>query len=218
MRLYDCHVRLGGTTSSEVPLSDITAAEILILRHLHGDDGVVRIVQRSREAINQFELRDKLRAKYEVSEHQAGLIVKVLGLDHMNNLPEELDPASEALYREKVAKKEQEEAEKKVDLETEIQRRVDEEIAKIDAGRKEAALQEVINKDDPVVLNEAQIAEREQKFIAGREKAVIDKRARQAAEAEAAGPEAVAKNNKREERNAQARERERAAAAELAND
>ncbi|KKM02286.1 hypothetical protein LCGC14_1785970, partial [marine sediment metagenome] len=84
MRLYDCHVRLGGITSSEVPKHDITAAEILILRHLHGDDGVVRIVSKAEIAINQFELRDQLRYKYEVSEHQVGLIVKVLGLDHMN--------------------------------------------------------------------------------------------------------------------------------------
>ncbi len=211
MRLYDCHVRLGGVTSSEVPKHDITAAEILILRHLHGDDGVVRIVSKGDTTINQFELRDQLRYKYEVSEHQVGLIVEVLGLDHMNNLPDELDPAAEALYREQVAAKEREEAGKKVEVEAEIQRRVDEEMAKIDANRKEAALQEVINKDDPVILNEAQIAEREQKFIAGREKALADKSARLAAEAKAAGPEAVAKNNKREERNAQARDRERAA-------
>ena len=207
MRLYDCHVRLGGITSSEVPKHDITAAEILILRHLHGDDGVVRIVSKAEIAINQFELRDQLRYKYEVSEHQVGLIVKVLGLDHMNNLPDELDPAAEALYREQVAAKEREEAGKKVEVEAEIQRRVDEQVAKIDAGRKEAALQEVINKDDPVILNEAQIAEREKKFRDARDKAVIDKRIMQAAAAEAAGPEAVAKNNKREERNAQARAR-----------
>jgi len=208
MRLYHCHVRLGGKTSNEVPLFAITAAEIIVLRHIHGDDSVVRIEPAGEYYANQFELRDQLRVKYERGDHQHGLIVTLLGPDHMNNLPDALNPEAEALYREQVAAKEREEAGKKADVEAEIKRRVDEQVAKIDADRKEAALQEVINKDDPVILNSAQIAEREKRVDEARAKAVVDKRARQAAEAEAAGPEAVIENNKREERNAQARARQ----------
>lgn len=212
MRLYDCHVRLGGKTSNEVPLFAITAAEIIVLRHIHGDDSVVRVEPAGETHVNQFELRDQFRAQYERGEHQQGLIVALLGPDHTNNLPDALDPRMEAQYREAAAAKEKEEAEKKAADEAEINRRVQEQVAQIEADQKEAALQEAINKDDPAVLNPAQIAEHDRKFKDAREKAVIDKRARQAAEAEAAGPEAVAKNAKREKRNAQARAREAAAA------
>lgn len=180
MRLYDCHVRLGGKTSNEVPLFAITAAEIIVLRHIHGDDSVVRVEPAGEIHVNQFELRDLLRVKYERGDHQHGMIVILLGPDHMNNLPDALDPQMEAQYREAVAAAEKEEAQKKAGDEAEIERRVQEQLAGIEADRKEAELQEVINKDDPVVLNPAQIAEREAKRDAGKQKYHEEQRAEKA--------------------------------------
>lgn len=166
MRFYDCHIRLGGSTTSEVPKLGITASEIIVLRHVHGSDAVVRIEPKEDRAVNQFELRDQLRAQYERSEHQAGMIVTLLGPDHMNNLLDALDPEQEALYREEVAAKEREEAEKKVALEAEIDRRVKEQLAEHDIARKDAEMQKVINEDDPIVLNPAQIVARDEKRAA----------------------------------------------------
>ena len=177
MRLYDCHLRLGGTTSSEVPKHNITAAEIIILRRIHGDDAVVRIEQKDDIPVNQFELRDHLRTLYERSEHQQGLVVTVLGPDHMHNLPDALDPEQEARYREEVAAKEREEAGKKATVEAEIDRRVREQLAEHEAARKEVAMQEVINKDDPVVLNPAQIQARDEKRETARQEKLAEKRA-----------------------------------------
>jgi hypothetical protein len=152
--------------SSEVQLLGVSAAEIIILRHIHGDDSVVRIEPGKETVVDQFALRDQLRAKYEHNEHKQGLVVKLLGPDHMNNLPDALDPAQEAQYREAVASAERVEAESKAALEAEIQRRVDEQLAQIEADRKAAAMQEVINADDPVILNAEQIKARDEKRAA----------------------------------------------------
>ncbi len=43
MRLYDCKVLLAGSRENEVRKSDVTAAEIMILRALHGEDSVTDI-------------------------------------------------------------------------------------------------------------------------------------------------------------------------------
>jgi hypothetical protein len=43
MHLYNCKVRLSGSLYNEVPKTKITAAEIDVLRILHGDDAVADI-------------------------------------------------------------------------------------------------------------------------------------------------------------------------------
>lgn len=44
MKLYDCTVRLGGSLVNEVQKTEVTAAEIEVLRHLHGGaDSVINI-------------------------------------------------------------------------------------------------------------------------------------------------------------------------------
>lgn len=43
MLLYTAKIRLGGSLYNEVPREDLTAAEILVLQALHGNDGVVDI-------------------------------------------------------------------------------------------------------------------------------------------------------------------------------
>lgn len=45
MKLYDCKVRLGGSVMNEVRKAGITAAEVVVLRLLHGDDAVADIVE-----------------------------------------------------------------------------------------------------------------------------------------------------------------------------
>lgn len=46
MRLYDCKVLLAGSRDNEVRKQDISAAEILALREIHGPDSVLDIVKK----------------------------------------------------------------------------------------------------------------------------------------------------------------------------
>ncbi len=41
--LYDCKVRLSGSVLNEVPRTNVSAAEIFVLRGIHGEDAVVDI-------------------------------------------------------------------------------------------------------------------------------------------------------------------------------
>lgn len=43
MQLYDCKVRLSGSLYNEVPKTGVTAAEITVLRVIHGSDSVADI-------------------------------------------------------------------------------------------------------------------------------------------------------------------------------
>lgn len=44
-KLYSCKLRLEGSVLNEVPKDDVTAAEIMMFRALHGNDAVVNIVE-----------------------------------------------------------------------------------------------------------------------------------------------------------------------------
>jgi hypothetical protein len=43
MRLYDCKVLLAGSRDNEVRMHEVTAAEIMALREIHGPDSVIDI-------------------------------------------------------------------------------------------------------------------------------------------------------------------------------
>lgn len=43
MKLYNCSVRLAGNINHTVPKASISESEILVLRHIHGNDSVVAI-------------------------------------------------------------------------------------------------------------------------------------------------------------------------------
>ena len=65
MQTYECVVRLGGSLHNEVRKSDVTAAEIIVLRALHGGaDTVVHIKPTGRIIREDFDERDRLQAVY----------------------------------------------------------------------------------------------------------------------------------------------------------
>lgn len=45
MQTYNCLVNVGGSIRTEVPKTNVTAAEIAVIRSLHGDDAVTAIVE-----------------------------------------------------------------------------------------------------------------------------------------------------------------------------
>lgn len=64
MHLYNCKVRLAGSLYNEVPKTGITAAEIIVLRTIHGDDAVADIVPAGEEKKTSVQLRGELSLMY----------------------------------------------------------------------------------------------------------------------------------------------------------
>lgn len=64
MHLYNCKVRLSGSLYNEVPKTGITAAEIIVLRVIHGDDAVADITPAGEEKKSSAQLRGELALMY----------------------------------------------------------------------------------------------------------------------------------------------------------
>lgn len=69
MKLYSTKVRLGGSVMHEIRKDEVTAAEIAILRILHGNDAVLEIVQIGDAVRDDEEELDRLRAAYDEGLH-----------------------------------------------------------------------------------------------------------------------------------------------------
>lgn len=65
MKLYSIKVRLGGNVMNEIRKDEVTAAEIAILRILHGNDAVLEIAAIGDAARDDEEELDRLRAIYD---------------------------------------------------------------------------------------------------------------------------------------------------------
>ena len=64
MHLYNCKVRLSGSLYNEVPKSQISAAEIIVLRTIHGSDAVADIVPAGESKMSSIQLRGELTLMY----------------------------------------------------------------------------------------------------------------------------------------------------------
>lgn len=64
MHLYNCKVRLNGSLYNEIPKSGVTAAEIIVLRVMHGDDAVVDIVHAGEKKLSSVQVRGELSLMY----------------------------------------------------------------------------------------------------------------------------------------------------------
>ena len=65
MQLYDATVRLSGNPMAEVPKTDLTAPEVMLLQKIHGGpDAVVRIKKRKMDKRSHGEERARLGVLY----------------------------------------------------------------------------------------------------------------------------------------------------------
>lgn len=64
MYRYNLKLRLGGSANNEVLMEKCSAAEVTLLRHLHGSDAVVDLVEGSNDKSEHAKEREKLFAKY----------------------------------------------------------------------------------------------------------------------------------------------------------
>jgi len=75
LKLYNCKVRLHGDVRDECRKRDVTAGEIRVLQHIHGEDAVLEIIPTGAEALSaipanagglraEAEERDRLERLY----------------------------------------------------------------------------------------------------------------------------------------------------------
>lgn len=118
MRLYSCKVRLAGSLYNEMPKSDVTAAEVHILRILHGTDAVIDLVDTGKAMSltserdkpvtrGQSEERSRLEEQYghglvaaQKAKHPAEAISAVFGV--AGTLPDSLPEAPKVAVKKPV--------------------------------------------------------------------------------------------------------------------
>jgi hypothetical protein len=66
MRYYDCNVRHKGSVTTVIPRAKVSAAEIAVLKAIHGDDAVVNVVAVGDKRMSQghFQEYERLVAVY----------------------------------------------------------------------------------------------------------------------------------------------------------
>jgi hypothetical protein len=64
MKLYNCKVRLHANPNDEVRRRHVTAAEVRVLRKLHGEDAVIEISEAGETDRNHDQERDRLAQAY----------------------------------------------------------------------------------------------------------------------------------------------------------
>lgn len=64
MELYDCKILIGGSRENEARKEAITAAEIIMLRHIHGEDSVLDIKPAGSSDISDAKVREALALIY----------------------------------------------------------------------------------------------------------------------------------------------------------
>lgn len=97
MKLYSCKLRLAGATTNEIEKPEVTAAEIEVLRELHGIDAVVDIKEAGENKLSSAEERARLRRFYanpeslntQMAAKRANMLRNLFGHDRLP-LPDEL--------------------------------------------------------------------------------------------------------------------------------
>jgi hypothetical protein len=102
MYRYNAKLRLSGSVLNEVRCRNVCAAEIILLRKLHGDDAVVDIVELKNDSSQHAVERAKLKAKYapdRIVEHRSRVrFEQLFGPEH-TRLPDRL-PSFEPVEEE----------------------------------------------------------------------------------------------------------------------
>jgi hypothetical protein len=146
MQVYDCHVRVGRTTTSEVPKPSVTAPEIIILRDLHGADAVVRMSAPRMDARPHAQERARLQRIY--GDSHPGLLTRLFGPDHVP-LPVTLSVEGEASAAEAVAAAEAAETERKAAEKALFDEAVRREVARLEGVRLAKEAEARNNSDTP---------------------------------------------------------------------
>lgn len=102
MKLYSCKLRLAGAVTNEILKADITAAEIEVLREIHGADSVVDIKSTGENTHNSMQERARLKRIYASEESlsaqslgkRIAMLRNLFGHDRLPLPDEPMDPAN----------------------------------------------------------------------------------------------------------------------------
>jgi hypothetical protein len=92
MKIYSAKIRLSGSIMNEVRRDNLSAPEVILLRHLHGHDAVTDIVEVGGDRRAHSDERERLGDLYD-SGGEKGLILTLFGPPHQE-LPSELPEVS----------------------------------------------------------------------------------------------------------------------------
>ena len=90
MRIYSATVRPAGDLHTEIFKENLTAAEIMVLRHLHGEDAVLKIQPMGERNVRHAEERARLVTEFGGETHGENVIRTVFGPKTVR-LPTELE-------------------------------------------------------------------------------------------------------------------------------
>lgn len=101
MKLYQCKLRLAGNVNNEVLKTDVTAAEIEVLREIHGSDAVLDIVQTGENKLDSAKERARLKRIYASEESlssqslgkRMAMLRNLFGHDRLELPNDVVDPA-----------------------------------------------------------------------------------------------------------------------------
>ena len=85
-QLYNCGVNHAGDLVHEIPKTNISAAEIMVLNHVHGEGSVVRI-----EPTKTVRTPHKKEYEYLVDTYGPKAVMEVFGTGFNVRLPNKLD-------------------------------------------------------------------------------------------------------------------------------
>lgn len=108
MQLYSANIRLGGLMLTDVPKINVTAGEVILLRSIHGADGVINIKHIGQAERSSNAERERLVALYGEEK-----FVGVFGGAYVVQLPDKLDEIASST-KEPVEEEEEEEEEEVV--------------------------------------------------------------------------------------------------------
>jgi hypothetical protein len=91
LKVYNCIVRIGGDIGNTVPKHRITAAEVLVLKRLHGEDSVLDIEEAGKASavLTKQKLYSDLMVKFKKPEVQKEVIA-LFGVAENPNIPDAL--------------------------------------------------------------------------------------------------------------------------------
>lgn len=89
MKFYSGKLRLAGSVQNEVPKKDMSAAEVILLRHLHGDDAVVISKHEGDRRRSSNDERDRL-----IDLYGEKIVTEIFG-PYFRELPPEVEDIEE---------------------------------------------------------------------------------------------------------------------------
>jgi hypothetical protein len=87
MQYVNCDLLLAGDRNFQIPQADISVAEAVLLRHIHGEDSVINITPTRKDTKSLPQIREVLLAKYgEANPQRPKLIDAMFANVHMQGL------------------------------------------------------------------------------------------------------------------------------------